>query len=268
MVKNGYKIKLQKGRSVNEYVSALRSEMKEKTIEVAKKLVARDVEKLWDAKFIETAEYEKSILEFAIERVNEKMQGIANGVLFDGRFDLRSTINIVKIDSEEIIVLFNTANNELKEYFESIPEVSSFKYYADNIDEDITEEENNERGLFWQNEFEACGWKTSLLGLSAQVTLQPNLADVVFDAAEFKTLFRTKEERMKEYIESRIVVDRVRLMLGNVPIDKVSPLALEEIFREGYAYLASSEGKRDYDKIVERIACGFVPIDTGVITLK
>lgn len=268
MIKNGYKIKLQKGQSVNEYITTLRNEMKEKTIDIAMSLIAKDVEKLWDIKFVEGANYEKSILEFAIERVNEKMQGIANGMFCDGRFDLRSTINIVKIDNDEITVLFNTSNNELKKYFETIKGISSYKYYADEIEEDISEEENNKRGLFWQNEFEACNWKTSLLGLSAQVTLQPNLSDIVFNASDFKPYFRSKEERMEEYIKSIIVIDRVRLMLGNVPIDKVSPLALEEIFREGYAYLASPEGKKDYNRNAEKIACGFVPIDTGIITLK
>ena len=268
MIRNGYKIKLQKGQSVNDYISALRSEMKEKTVDIAKALVARDIELLWDTKFIETCEFDKSIAELAIARVNEKMMGISNGMLFDGRYDLRSTINIVKITDEEITVLFNTSNVELHNYFESIPEVSSYKYYAEGIEEDISEEENNKRGLFWQNEFEKCGWKTTLLGLSAQITLQPNLEEIMFDAAEFKTYFRTKEERMEEFIKSRIVIDRVRLMLGNAPIDKVAPIALEEMFREAYAYLDSKDGQKDYKKNVEKIGSGFIPIDTSMLTLK
>lgn len=268
MIRNGYKIKLSNNQSVNEYVDSLRSELKEKAIDIAMALVATDVERLWDAKFIESAEYDKSILEFAIARVNEKMHGIANGLFFDGRYDLRSTINIVKIEDSEITVLFNTPNNELRKYFESIPEVSSYKYYAEKIEENISEEENNERGLFWQNEYEKCGWKTSLLGISAQITLQPNLDEITFNAGDFKKYFRNKEDRAKEYIESRIVIDRVRLMLGNIPIDKVSPVALEEMFHEAYAYLASADGQRDYKKNYEKIGTGFVPIDTGAITLN
>jgi hypothetical protein len=57
-------------------------------------------------------------------------------------------------------------------------------------------------------------------------------------------------------------------MLGNAPIDKVSPIALEEMFREAYAYLDSKDGQKDYKKNVEKIGCGFVQIDTSMLTLK
>lgn len=268
MVRNGYKIKLTKKTSVNEYIDNLRSELKEKSLEIAKKLVAADVEKLWDAKLIDCAQYDKSILDFAIQRVNEKMQGVVAGLFYDSNYDLRSTINIVEINDDEITVLFNTSNKELKTYFEQIPEVFSYKFYIDNIEEDISEEENNERGLYWQNKYQACNWKTSLLGLSAQITLQPNLEEVSIDASELKDYFRDKDERMTEFINSRIVVEKVSMLLGNIPIDKVSPLALEEMFREAYAYLDTKDGKREFNKYKEKIECGFVSIDIGSIGLE
>lgn len=268
MVRNGYKIKITNGLSLNEFIDNIRTELKEKTMDIAKKLVVYDVEKLWDAKFIDCVQYEKSILELATTRVSEKMNAVANGFIFDGRFDLRSTMNIVEISDDEIIVLFNTSNDELREYFESIPEVSSYKYYADEIEEDITEEENNNRGLFWQSKYQSCNWKTSLLGLSAQITLQPNLEGITYDATEFKDYLHTKEERMIEYINSRIVVERVGMFIGNVPIDKISPIVLEEFFREAYKYLNSPNGQREFNKIKEKIECGFVPIDVSLISLS
>ena len=268
MVRNGYKIKLNKNESITECISALRAELKEKTHDIAKGLIATDVEHLWDTKFNECCEYETSILELAIARVGEKMTAIANGYIYDGRYDMRSTVNIVSITDEYAIVLFNTSNEILRNYFESIDRVSSYKYYADNIEEDITQEENDNRGIFWHNEFEKCNWKTSLLGLSAQMTVQPNLQEMVFAPAELKPYFRQEDARMKEYIETRIVIDRVRLMLGDVPIEKVSPVALEGFFREGYAYLKSASGIRDFKKNAEKIGCGFVPIDVNAITLK
>lgn len=268
MVRNGYKIKLSEKISVNEYIDNLRSELKEKTFDIAKKLVATDVEKLWDAKLIDCAQYDKSILDFAIQRVNEKMQGVASGLFYDGNFDLRSTMNIVEINDTEITVLFNTSNKELREYFENIPEVFSYKFYMEDIEEDISESENNERGLFWQNKYQACNWKTSLLGLSAQITLQPNLEEVSIEASELKEFFKDKDERMVEFINSRIVVERVGMLLGNIPIDKVSPLALEEMFREAYDYLNTNEGKREFNKYKEKIECGFVSVDIGSIVLE
>jgi hypothetical protein len=268
MVRNGYIIEIDKDLSVNDFVNKLRNELKTKTYEIAKSLVALDVEKLWDAKLIDLVEYEESILKLAIRRVNEKMMGISNGVFSDARYDLRSTMNIVKMEKTKIIALFTTPNKELKKYFESLPEVSSYKYYADEIEEDITEEENNERGLFWQAEYQSCDWKTSLLGLSAQITLQPNLEELSIEPADLKEFFRNKNERMVEYIESRIVVEKVRNFLGNMPIDKISPLTLEEFFREAYSYLHSPEGRREYDRIKERIQCGFLSVDVSVIALE
>ena len=267
MVQNGYKIMLPEKTSVNEYIIKLRHEMREKTHDIAKSLLAKDVEKLWDAKFIDRCEYEKSIFEFAKARVNERMAGIANGMFFDGRYDLRSTMNVVKITDESIIILFNTSNKELRDYFESLPEVLPYKYYADLSEADITESENNEIGLFWQDQYEACNWKTSLLGLSAQVTLQTNLDEMNIDTADLRQYFRDPKDRMVEYIESHIVVDRVRLLIGNVPIENISPLALEEFFNEAYKFLKSREGLKEYNKIKEKIECGFMPVDIGSLTL-
>lgn len=269
MVRNGYKIKLAENESINDCIFNLRNELREKTYDITKKLIAIDIEHLWDAKFIDGCQYDDiSILELAVKRVKEKMDAIARGNIYDGRYDMRSTINIVNISDGYAIVLFNTLNDALKEYFESIDRVSFYKYYADDFEEDITKEENDNRGLFWQNEYEKCNWKTSLLGLSAQLTLQPDLEDIVFSTKELKECFRPEEERMKEYIESRIVIERVRLMLGDMPIEQISPVALEEFFREGYAYLRSPNGLKDYKKNVEKIGCGFIPIDTSALTLK
>ena len=267
MVRNGYKIQIPEKTSVNEYIIKLRQEMKEKTHDIAKSLLAKDVEKLWDAKLIDRCEYEKSIFDFAKARVNERMQGIASGMFFDGRYDLRSTMNVVQINADNIIALFNTSNKELRAYFEALPEVFPYKYYADLSETDITEEENNEIGLFWQDRYEECNWKTSLMGLSAQITLQPNLDEMNLDASSIKEYFREPEERMVEYIESHIVVDRVRLLLGNVPIENVSPLALEEFFHEAYNFLKSKDGIKEYNKIKEKIECGFMTVDISAITL-
>lgn len=268
MVRNGYVIKIDKDLPVNEFINKLRNELKYKTYEIAKSLVALDVEKLWDAKLIDLIEYEESILKLAIKRVNEKMIGISNGVFSDARYDLRSTMNIVRIEDTSITALFTTPNKELKKYFESLPEVTFYKYYADEIEEDITQEENEQRGLFWQAEYQSCNWKTALLGLSAQITLQPNLEELDIQPADLKEFFRDKDERMVEYIESRIVVEKVGNFLGSMPIDKVSPLTLEEFFRESYSYLRSPEGRREYDRIKEKIQCGFISVDVSAIALE
>ena len=267
MVKNGYKIMISENTSVNEYVIKLRYELRGKTHDIAKRLLAKDVEKLWDAKFIDRCEYEKSIFEFAKARINERLQGVANGMFHDGRYDLRSTMNVVKIEKDHIIVLFNTSNKELNEYFETLPEVLPYKYFADLSETDLTEEENNEIGLFWQDQYEACNWKTSLMGLSAQITMQPNLDEIDLDGTDLREYFRDPAERMVEYIESHIVIERVRLMIGNVPIANVSPLALEEFFNEAYKYLKSADGVKEFNKIKEKIECGFMPVDIGSIFL-
>lgn len=268
MIRNGYKITLKKGQSLNDYIAQLRWEMQQQAIAIATQLVAQDVEKLWDAKLIDRCEYEQSIFDFALARVNERLAGVANGMFCDSRYDLRSTINIVQIEPTSITVLYNTSNKKMKEYFENIQDVSSYKYYGDEIEEDITEEENNARGLFWQEQYEKCNWKTAMLGLSAQITLQPVLDNNNVTPASLREYFRTNEDRMKEYIESRIVVDKVRLLLGNVPIEKVAPLALEEMFKEGYTYLNTEAGQREYKKIKEKIDCGFISVDISAITLS
>ena len=52
--------------------------------------------------------------------VNERLTAISNNLFSDGRYDLRSTINIVEMDDNQFYCLFTSNNKELKEYFETI----------------------------------------------------------------------------------------------------------------------------------------------------
>ena len=85
MVKNGYIILLPKNTTITEYIDKLRIELKSKALDIAFSLIAKDVEKLWDAKFINLLEYETSILDLAIKMVNERLTAISNNLFSDGR---------------------------------------------------------------------------------------------------------------------------------------------------------------------------------------
>ena len=172
------------------------------------------------------------------------------------------------MDDNQFYCLFTSNNKELKEYFETIPEIKSYKYYADKILEDITEEENEKRGLFWHSKYETANWNTSFLGLSAQLTTQPDILSVTISPDDIKEFYRDKEVRMDEYIKSRIVIDKVAQFIGAVPIDKISPDILEDYFRQGYDFLNSDEGIKAYNSIKEKIGAAFTNVDSSLIVLN
>lgn len=268
MIRNGYKIKLGKNEDVTMFVDKLRSEFSLLTDQLCKKLIAREVERLYDFKYVECAEYEKSILDTAIESVNGRISGVNAGAYRDGKFDMRSTLTIVKIAKNELIVLFNTSNNEIKKYFESIDTVSSYKYYAEEIEEDITEEENNERGHFWQSVFEKSNFNSSMTGFMAQISNNEDLTKKGIRAEDLKDFFRTKEERLEEFVNKKVVIGRVSSLIGSVPIDKVAPFVLDDFFKEAYAYAETPEGKRDANRIREKIKSGFLSVNLVDVELS
>jgi hypothetical protein len=106
-----------------------------------------------------------------------------------------------------------------------------------------------------------------LLGLSAQITAQPDLTSVSISPNDIKEFYRDKSVRKEEFIKSRIVIEKVSQLVGAVPIEKIAPTMLEEFFREGYAYLETPEGKKRYKNIESDIGEGFLPIDSSSITL-
>lgn len=268
MIRNGYKIKLGKNEDVTMFVDKLRDEFRHLTDQLCKKLVAREVERLYDFKYIECAEYEKSILDTAIESVNGRIAGVTAGAYRDGKFDMRSTLTIVKIDKNELTVLFNTSNEEIKKYFESIDTVSSYKYYADEIDEDITEEENNERGHFWQAVFEKSNFNSSMTGFMAQISNNEDLSKKNIVAEDLKEFFRTTEERLEEFVSKKVIIGKVSSLIGSVPIDKVAPFVLDDFFKEAYLYEKSPEGQRDAKRIREKVKSGFVSVNLVDIGLN
>lgn len=268
MVSNGYILKVSPS-NIYKYISELREKITKKAEHIVLKSLANEVQSLFDLKNIELVKYpNNSILSFAEERLQSCLNAVQQNVIEDERFDFRSSIILIEKENDEgYYALFNAINPELIKYFESLPEVSSYKFYINKPEKGVTAEENIKRGEFWHKLFVSNGWNQRLIGINAQLTVQPNLDNMDIDAKEICKLIDSKTARKHQYCKNYLITEQIKRMVGNMPIDKISPLELTKIYNVAFDYLNSYEGKKAYEEIEKRVEKGFMNITPDFITL-
>lgn len=266
MVQNGYFITISSENLLN-FVQKLKADVAALQKTAVLKALAAENQKLYDAKFVEGAKYpNKSISQYAAERVQNMFDAVRNGSCAYAKYDLRCSVILFQNEEKEngFFCLFNSMQPKYKEKFESYPEVHSYKFFIDGPEPGISKEENIARGEFWHNVLESCGWDRMQLGAFFQIAAQPRIEDMSLSAKDIKSYFDPAKKRAKHYAETQAVVQTVKDCLGVTPIDKIPPYELVEIFQYAASAPETAMWKK---KILRDTEKGFLTIDVGNLSL-
>lgn len=278
MVRNGYCLSVPAGGTLDlfRFFETVRKDMQDIQQKAVLKVLARETQALYDAKFIDGTKYpNQSILQLATERLQNTLNAVQSGGCGDARFDFQCSLillhdtkvsldDIDESDGRHFYCLFNAAYEPFIARFEQYPEVHPYKYFIDGPEKGMSEEENEKHGEFWSQKFEACGWIKTLLGPYVQLTVQPDLSKMELSPEMLKPYFDSVKKRASNYAEVVALRETVRHWLKNTPIEKVEPTALTELFLAAHA---SSEFKVRKKRILHNTEKGFLPIDVGNLTL-
>lgn len=268
MVSNGYLLSVDPA-NIYAYISQLREKVQKAADKEILHCLASEVQTLFDLKNLEMAKYpDKSILGFAEERVQSCIDAVQQGIIEDERFDFRSSIILIENDNHDgYYALFNSICPGLTKCFEEQPEVSSYKFYLTKPEKKVSEEENIKRGQFWHKLFTESGWNQRLIGINAQLTVQPVLDKMDIDTKILCSMIESKTARKHTYCRHYLITEQVKRMVGNMPVNKISPSELTRIYFTAFQYADSEEGKRAYEEIEKRVEKGFLNITPDLITL-
>lgn len=265
MVSNGYKLQMDP-KKIYGYISDLRKHMQKAAHQALIQAIAVETQSLFDLKNLEMAKYpDKSILGLAEERVFSCVQAVQNGINEDPRYDFRSSIILIENTEGGYYVLFNAVNPTLINAFEKLTEITSYKFYLTKPEKGVSEEENIERGQFWHQLFTDSGWNKRLIGINAQLTVQPTPEEM--DPEEVCNYIENKTERKKRYCKNRFITEHVKQMVGQLPIAKIAPSELTKMYLTIMEYLNTNEGKKEYEELEKSVDKGFLSITPDLITL-
>lgn len=268
MVPNGYILNVSTAE-LPAFLHRVRFELKEFTRDAVLNQIAKAAETLFDMKFLELRKYEQSIFDQALGIVAGRISGVALGAFKDDRLDFRANLVIAKCseDGEKQYVLLNTDNPMIRYWWEELDEVLPFKYDS-SLDEDDPEyADNNERGTFWHDIFTASGWNIHLTGYAAQLSVQPNIEQMNITVDELRDRFTDPEIRSGDYVKNAVIIGKVRELVGNTPIEKITPYTMLDFFQRGIGYAESAQGRSDAMKLYQKVGEAFRPVILDSLTL-
>lgn len=271
MVKNGYVINVSTAK-LPFFLDGLRRDLKGVIREQVLMQIAKETEKLYDMKFIEQAKYSDSIFNCALQAVAQRISGVALGAYRDAFFDFRATLIIAKAsdNNQKQYVLLNTENDNIKKYFEDLPEVKGYKFDR-FMSEDYPHElkvVNQRHGEFWHELFEKCDWNMSMLGYAAQLSTQPDVMSMGFTPSDLEHYFSDPDIRMLDYISRTIIVNKVSELIGSTPIEKINPYSLTEYFERAFAHRECKDGIDESLILHEKVCKGFCDVDISSLSLS
>ncbi len=271
MVKNGYILNVST-KNLPSFLDGMRKEIREVIKEPLMMQVAKEVEKLYDMKFIEQAKYGDSILNLALQTVAQRISGVALGAFRDPFFDFRATLIIARPspDHRKQYVLFNTENAVIKHYFEHLEVVEDFKFdrFIDEALPDDVLAANTEHGQFWHEVFEEHNWNLSMVGYAAQLSVQPDISAIGTTAEDLEPFFSPPEMRCMDYVKRSITVNKVRELIGSTPIEKINPYTLTEYFERALLFLNTEPGEDECFLLEEKVSKGFCNVDLSLLSVS
>lgn len=232
--------------------------------------ITKSAETLYDMKFIEQRKYENSIFDQAVNIVSSRITGVALGAFKDDRFDFRSNLVIAKSGEKNKFqyVLFNTENAMIKNYWDELPETEPYKFDVTISDDDPGYEMNAERGRVWHSIFEESGWNIHLTGYAAQLSVQPKVNEMNITVNDLQEFLTDETIRSCEYVQNSVILNKVKALIGNTPIEQINPYTLLDYFQRGIYYAETQRGKIEGKKFYEQIQKGFGPVMLDALILS
>lgn len=231
--------------------------------------VTKAAETLYDMKFIEQRKYENSIFDQAVNLVSSRISGVALGAFKDDIFDFRSNLIIAKSGEKNKFqyVLLNTENAMIRHYWDELPETEIYKYDITMYD-DPDYEMNAERGRVWHSIFEEYGWNIHLTGYAAQLSVQPKVDEMNITVNELQEFLTDEIIRSCEYVRHSVVLNKVKSLIGNTPIEQINPYTLLDYFQRGIDYAETDQGVIECKKFQKQVEKGFGPVMLDALALS
>lgn len=266
----GYTITLNK-KTLGEFIDDFRKKAKRIAIEEMQKLVAEDVAKLYDAKFLNGAEYNMSIVDLAVNRVKDNIGRVYMGQARDEKYNLFCNLYVYESRNEQVAVdyyaVLDCANQRIRQAFEDYKEVDDYTYYDFNAK--CKPDENERRKQYWLNLLEDCDYDWTGAGYSAKIIDSAAIKNCDrFSVPVLKKHFPTEKKRLTDYLNQTIVADLVTGYIGNVPIDKIDKLSLVGLFERAFNELETDYGKQLYRDLEKKKKAGIQVIDEAIISFN
>lgn len=265
MIDNGYIIETD---DIYGTVTQLRASFKDVPTRLVHQQIAEVTADLQDMAFALGAKFEDSILATALNFVQGRIEGVRNGIYSDDRYDFRSSLSFCKaqVEGKEVwLCLLNTINPIVKLFFE---QQNCVKYFGFN-DNEQNDAQNMARGAIWQEVLEQASWNAAQIGLTAQLTFQPDISDMRQDTSLFdkiKRYFPEPSMRSERFCHRHIVQNYVSKRIGKTDISQISPSVLTGFFIEAMRYVATEKGENEYKALLRDWEKAFLPVTITNVT--
>jgi len=266
----GYTITLNGKKTIGQFIDEFRKDAKKIVIEEMRSLVAEDVAKLYDAKFLSGAEYPGiSIVDLAVRRVKDSIGRVYTGQSRDDKYNLFCNLYLYESRNDQIATdyyaILDCANKRLRSLFERYKEVDDYTYYDYKVK--CKKEENEKRKQYWMNMLEDCDYDWTGAGLSAKIVDSGFVRNFdKFTVPSLKRYFPSDKERLEKYLKCAFVSDKVAGYLGNAPIEKIDRHSLSELFLRAVEELESEDGQEVYKEMERKRKSGINVIDEAIIS--